>query len=197
MENIPFLPLVFANIGLAATNLSNILHHKSGSTLFQRSICSLHFIFYGLWFTIFWIFSTDFTDMLFFYDAQISLNDVASGIIFDWRIVTWAISYTTNLVPPYFKDQSVHYISYSYALPIAPNIINYQRVFQDFTIDYLKPNLPTVLATILQSNIIPLATSLREMEEMVYFPFHSHVSSPAWKSCVDQYPLVYKSDCTK
>jgi len=29
MENIPFFPLVFANIGLAAINLGNILHHKS------------------------------------------------------------------------------------------------------------------------------------------------------------------------
>ena len=64
-----------------------------------------------------------------------------------WLPPTWAIIiYTTNLVPPYSKDQSVHIISYSYASPIAPNIINYKRVLQDFSIDYLKAKLPTVLS---------------------------------------------------
>ena len=32
------------------------------------------------------------------------------------------------LVPPYFKDQYVPILSYSYSSPIAPKIVNYGRV---------------------------------------------------------------------
>ena len=63
-ENRSFLPLLFANKGLDAINLGNILHHKS----------------------------------------------------------------VTSKIPPYFKDQSIPIISYTYTSPIAPKIFNYKRV---------------------------------------------------------------------
>ena len=37
-------------------------------------------------------------------------------------------------IPAYFKDQSVHIISYSYATPIATKILNWKSVLQDLNI---------------------------------------------------------------
>ena len=77
-EKRSFLPLFFANKGLDAINLGNILHHKS----------------------------------------------------------------VKSKVPPYFKDQSVPIISYTYTSPIAPKIFNHKRVLQDLNIDDFKAKPP-------------------------------------------------------
>ena len=46
------------------------------------------FPIYGLWLTLFWTLSKDFTEIHIVYVAQIPHNDVGSGILFEWRIVT-------------------------------------------------------------------------------------------------------------
>ena len=73
-----FLPLRFANKGLDAINLGNILHHKS----------------------------------------------------------------VTSKIPPYFQDQSIPIISYTYTSPIAPMIFNYKKVLQDLSLNDLKAKPP-------------------------------------------------------
>lgn len=46
------------------------------------------FVIYGLWITIIWTFSKEFTVIIIVYDAQIFRNDMASRTIFEWGIVT-------------------------------------------------------------------------------------------------------------
>ena len=77
-EKRSFLKLSFANKGLDAIHLSNILHQKS----------------------------------------------------------------VKSKIPPYFKDQSVPIISYTYTTPIATKIFNYKQVLQDLNINDFKSKPP-------------------------------------------------------
>jgi len=43
---------------------------------------------------------------------------------------------------PYFKDQSLSIISYTYTIPIATQIFNYKKVFQDLNIDDFMSKRP-------------------------------------------------------
>ena len=89
-----FLKIEFANKGLDAINISNILHHK---------------------------------------DVQ-------------------------SKVPPYFKNQSVPLISYSYTKPIATKIFNHKRVLRDLDSKDLKSKPLTVPVELPHSNMIRSAT---------------------------------------
>ena len=77
-EKRSFLKLNFANKGLDAINLSNILHSKN----------------------------------------------------------------VRSKVPPYFKDQTVPLISYTYTKPIATKIFNHKRVLRDLSIEDFKSKPP-------------------------------------------------------
>ena len=98
-ENRSFLPLYFANKGLDAINLGNILHHKS----------------------------------------------------------------VRSKVPPYFKDQSVPIISYTYTSTIAPKIFNYRRVLQNLSINDLKAKPPGCSCEHSPFSIVQLATLSQEI----------------------------------
>jgi hypothetical protein len=102
-----------------------------------------HFQIYGLWSTIFWT-----TDCYLLDIGQHSLfkpltirgnekenrsfaNKALNAINLDNILHHKSVK---AMVPPYFKDQSVPIISYSYSSSIAPKIFNNKRVLQDFSI---------------------------------------------------------------
>ena len=67
--------------------------------------------------------------------ANKGLDGVNLGNILHHKLVQ-------SKIPPYFKDQSVPIISYTYTKPIATKIFNYKRVLQDLDIDDFKSKPP-------------------------------------------------------
>ena len=75
---------------VSTSSFSRFVHF---GTVLQRVHNKFEVVFpiYGLWLTIFWTFSKDFTHILNVYDAQIPHNDVASRTIIEWRNVARTI----------------------------------------------------------------------------------------------------------
>jgi hypothetical protein len=67
--------------------------------------------------------------------ANKGLDGVNLGNILHHKLVQ-------SKIPPYFKDQSVPIISYTYTKPIATKIFNYKRVLQNLDIDDFKSKPP-------------------------------------------------------